>query len=300
MWPDGTCWTSARPLHPKDIVMHADTGFPRADAENDFLRARRRQVLASLAHRLRREPDDVNLILPLDEVLAALGERGQQSLGLQMIRLDSIVGTVDSRRDFDRKFRPTSSRVRARWERLALAQRRGEPIPPIDVYRVGDLHFVQDGHHRVSIAIATGAKMIDAYVTEILTTVPAGRIRGRGDLLVKSYERLFRSRVPLPAPALAEISFSDPWSYAELGEAVEAWGFRCMQDSRTFLDREQIARRWFAEEYAPVVRMLRAADLIGSGTEAEAYQRVARERYRLIRVHEWSDEVIERLRKVVR
>jgi hypothetical protein len=281
-------------------MMRADTGFPRADVENDFLRARRRQVLASLAHRLRREPDDVSLIMPLDEVVAALGERGRQSLGLQIIRLDSIVGTVDSRRDFDRKFRPTSSRVRARWERLALAQRRGEPIPPIDVYRVGDLHFVQDGHHRVSIAIATGAKVIDAYVTEILTVVPAGRLRSRADLLVKSYERLFRARVPLPGQALAKISFSDPWSYADLGEAVEAWGFRCMQDEHRFLDREQIARRWFAEEYNPVVRMLRAADLIGSGTEAEAYQRVARERYRLIRVHEWSDEIIERLRKVVR
>ena len=73
-----------------------------------------------------------------------------------------------------------------------------------------------------------------------------------------------------------------------------------MQDEHRFLDREQIARRWFSEEYTPVVRMLRAADLIGSGTETEAYQRVARERYRLIRVHEWSDEIIERLRKVVR
>ena len=53
-----------------------------------------------------------------------------------------MVGTVDSPRDFDRRFRPTSGRVRERWERLALAQRRGEPIPPIDVYRIGDLHFV--------------------------------------------------------------------------------------------------------------------------------------------------------------
>ena len=54
--------------------MPADTGFPRADVENDFLRARRRQVLARLAQRLRREPDDVNLILPFDEVAAALGQ----------------------------------------------------------------------------------------------------------------------------------------------------------------------------------------------------------------------------------
>jgi hypothetical protein len=35
-------------------------------------------------------------------------------------------------------------------------------------------------------------------------------------------------------------------------------------------------------------------------SDAEAYQRVARERYRLIRVHEWNDEIIERLRTQVR
>jgi hypothetical protein len=226
--------------------------------------------------------------------------RGERRLGLQTIRLDSIVGTLDSSRDYDRRFRPTNGRVRERWERLALAQRRGESIPPIDVYRIGDLHFVQDGHHRVSIAIATGAKTIDAYVTEVLTTVPAAGIRRRGDLLVKDYQRLFRSRVPLPEQAYAKITFSDPWSYAELGEAVEAWGCRCMQDEHRFMDRGEIASRWFAQEYRPVVRMLRAADMIGSRTEAEAYMRVAAERYRLIRTHEWNDEIIERLRRKVK
>jgi hypothetical protein len=278
----------------------SETGFPRADVEDDFQRARRRQVLSRLVQRLRLEPDDVNLILPFDEVVAALGRRGERSLGLQTIRLDSIVGTVDSRRDFDRHFRPTSGRVRERWERLALAERRGESIPPIDVYRVGDLHFVQDGHHRVSIAIATGQKTIDAYVTEVRTAVPAQGIRRRGDLLMKNYERIFRSRVPLPALAYAKIGVTDPWSYAELGEAVEAWGFRLMQHERKFLDRAEVARRWFSDEYTPVMRMLLAAGLIGSATDTEAYMVIARERYRLMRTHEWNDEVIEELRRKLR
>jgi hypothetical protein len=277
-----------------------DTGFPRADVENDFLRARRRQVLSRLAHRLRGEPDDVNLILPFDEVVAALGMRGERPLGLQAIQLSTVVGTVDSTHDFDRQFRPTSGRVRERWERLALAQRRGEPIPPIDVYRIGDMHFVQDGHHRVSIAMATGAKTIDAYVTEVLTQMPPTGIRGRRDLLVKSYERIFRDRVPLTPAVLAKITVTDPWSYAELGEAVEAWGFRYMQHKGRFLDRTEVARQWYTTEYQPVVRMLRAADLIGSRTEAEAYLRVAAERYRLIRTHEWNEEIIERLRRTIR
>ncbi len=280
--------------------MPADTGFPVADVENDFQRARRRQVLARLAHRLRRAPDDVNLILPFDEVVAALGRRGERRLGLQTLQLDTIVGTVDSTRDFDRRFRPTRGRVRERWERLALAQRRGEPIPPIDVYRVGDMHFVIDGHHRVSIAMATGAKTIEAYVTEVQTQLPPTGIRGRRDLLVKSYERIFRARVPLPAADLAKITVTDPWSYAELGEAVEAWGFRYMQDKGRFLNRDEIARNWYTQEYVPVVRMMRAADLIGSRTEAEAYMRVAAERYRLILTHDWNDEVIERLRQTIR
>jgi hypothetical protein len=147
-----------------------DTGFPRADVENEFLRARRHQVLATLTHRLSRQPHDSDRLLQLDEVTGALGMRGQRHLGLRTIRLDTIVGTASSRRDFDRHFRPTSNRVRSRWEQLALAVRRGAAIPPIEVYRVGSLHFVSDGHHRVSIAAATGQQTIDAYVTEILTT----------------------------------------------------------------------------------------------------------------------------------
>ena len=280
--------------------MPADTGFPRADVENDFLRVRRHQVLARLAQRLRREPDDVNLILPFDEVVAALGFAGERSLGLQTIQLDSVVGTVDSLRDFDRHFRPTSGRIRERWERLALAERRGESIPPIDVYRIGDLHFVKDGHHRVSIALATGRKTIDAYVTEVLTEVPAKGIRYRGDLLLKSYERIFRSRVPLSVQAYAKINVTDPWSYAELGEAIEAWGFRLMQHEHRFLDRAEVARRWYSEEFTPVVRILHAADLVGASTDAEAYMGIARERYRLMRTHEWTEEVIEELQRRLR
>ena len=154
-----------------------DTGFPRADVENDFMRARRRQVLATLAHRLRRQPRDCDRLLPLDEVVGALGLRSQGYQGLRTIPLDTIVGTAGSRRDFDfdRHFRPTSNRVRSRWEQLALAERRGAAIPPIEVYRIGGLHFVSDGHHRVSIATATGQQAIDAYVTEILTTKPPNR-----------------------------------------------------------------------------------------------------------------------------
>ncbi|MFI5612409.1 chromosome partitioning protein ParB [Amycolatopsis sp. NPDC051903] len=276
--------------------MTRPTGFPRADAEHDFLRARRRQVLSRLSTWLRREPDDVNIMLPFHEVVDALGYAGESRLGLRVITLDSIVGTVDRSRDFDRRFRPTSGRVRERWERLALAARRGEAIPPIEVYRVGELHFIVDGHHRVSVAHAQGLSTIEAQVTVVRTKLNPAGIRYRGDLIVKDYRRLFLERVPLTGHARASVIMSDPWNYARLGEHVEAWGFRLMQDEGRFIDRARIAQRWFDEEFTPVTGMLRQADLLGDRTDAEAYIWVAAERYRLIRTHRWDDDVIEALR----
>jgi hypothetical protein len=273
-----------------------ETGFPRADAENDFLRARRSQVLSRLSTWLRREPDDVNIMLPFHEVVEALGYLGEHRIGLRVIKLDSIAGTVDRSRDFDRRFRPTSARVRERWERLALAARRGEEIPPIEVYRVGELHFIIDGHHRVSVALAHGLSTIEASVTVVKTKLNPSGIRHRGDLIVKDYRRLFLERVPLTGHARASVIVSDPWDYAKLGEHVEAWGFRLMQDEGRFCDRASVAQRWFDEEFVPVVAMLRQAGLIGDRTDAEAYMWVAAERYRLIRTHRWDDEVIEALR----
>jgi hypothetical protein len=277
-----------------------DTGFPSTDAQFDYSRARRRRVVASLARRLRGQPGDIDLILPFDEVVEALGRVGERYVGLESIELDSIVGTVGRNRDFDRAFRPVNSRTRTRWERIANAQRRGQDMPPISVYRIGDLHFVRDGHHRVSVARALGLTQIDAYVTEVRTVVGAEGTITPGALPMKSHERLFFERVPLPWDARAEVKLTDPWRYAELAEGVEAWGFRMMQGRGEFMSRDEVAQLWLEDEYRPVVAALRDAGLIGGGTATDAYMRVAAERYRLMRTHEWNDEVLERLRSELR
>jgi hypothetical protein len=277
--------------------MARDTGLPQADAQFDFGRARRRRALARLAAALRREPSDIDVILPFEEVVEALGRRGERRLGLQTIDLDSIVGTVDRRREFDRAFRPTSGKVRQRWERIAEATRKGQAMPPIDVYRIGELHFVKDGHHRVSVARELGWDKIDAYVTEVITELGAERAIRLHDLALKSHERLFYERVPLPPEARAQIKLSDEWRYAALAEAVEAWGFRSIQATGELMSRAEVAQAWFEQEYRPVVEMLREADLIRRGTETEAYMRVAHLRYLILRTHSWDDAVIEAVRR---
>jgi hypothetical protein len=271
------------------------TGLPGLDAQHDFLRARRRAALARLASRLRGEPDDVGVILPYEEVIDALGFVSERTVGLRVVALDQIVGTVDRGRDFDRRFRPTSSRVRGRWERIAEAMRRGESMPPVDLLRIGEIHFVRDGHHRVSVARALRRADVDAYVTEVVTRVEPEAPITLANLPMKSHERIFFERVPLPDAARAEIRFNDPWDYSVLAESIEAWGFRAIQDRGEWLERDEIARLWLETEYRPVIEMLREADLIRRGTETEAYLRVAEERYRLMRTHLWNDEVLQRV-----
>jgi hypothetical protein len=128
-------------------------GSRMMSADDAFRRARRRSggVLAYLA-------DDVGW--------AATCPR--RRLGVETIAIASIVGTSDRHKAeaFDRAFRPPDW-SRGRWAQMYAAAQRGVELPPVSVYRVGDEHFLRDGHHRVSVARALGATAIEAHVVEL-------------------------------------------------------------------------------------------------------------------------------------
>jgi hypothetical protein len=271
------------------------TGQPREDARAAFDRERRRRAFARLAARMRFEPDDVSHMLPFDEVVAALGATSRHSAGQQMIPLDAIVGTVDRRHsDFDREFRPSPG-ARGRWQGIAQARKRGEAMPPIDVFRIGDLYFVQDGHHRVSVARAMGDREIAANVVDVRTKLGADRELKLSDLPLKAHERVFRERVPLPRELRDRIQLSDEWRYAQLATLIESWGYRAGLERERLLSRSELARAWFEEEYEPMLEVLREHGLGGGGTETERYLRVAMLRFLILQRHDWSDDVAERL-----
>jgi hypothetical protein len=287
------------------------TGFPEADSRDDFTRARRRAQWARVASRLRGQPGDVDVLLPFDEVVAALGMRGRHNLGEQLVEIDSIVGSVDRTSGFDRHFRPTTEQARSRFERIAGALRRGREMPPIDLYRVGQVHFVVDGHHRVAVARAMGWTTIRAIVTEVTTALPAAGGLTAADLPFKGHQRVFYERVPLPVEARASIVLTDPNEFGALAEGVEAWGFRVMQDRGVLLTRTEIARLWWDEEYRPAVELLRETGLLadepdesaerrGGLTETEAYLELSAKRYRLLRSHVWDEASVAEVRATTR
>jgi hypothetical protein len=144
------------------------TGFPEPDAAADFARERRRHTVATLAAHVARRRSDALALLSFDDVVGDRGRVAEHDLGLRSIALSSIVGSVSRRGgDFDRQFRPRTRRLAPRWQRIAVARLRGQGLPPIDVYRVGGLHFVLDGHHRVSVAHAYGDTTIEAQVRQV-------------------------------------------------------------------------------------------------------------------------------------
>jgi hypothetical protein len=275
-----------------------DTGSPRADAEADFLRARRLQVITALASRMALKDSEDRKALSFQEVVDALGRVDEVSLGRQSIPVEQVVGSVDRVRDFDPQFRPRSGRSRERWERIAEAARRGQSLPPIDVYQIGEMYFVRDGHHRVSVYRALELPTIDADVRLVRTLVEPVDVQSHSDLAARELRRLFMQRVPLSRSAREAIELSDAERYPWLAEMVEAWTARLMFTEGTVLNRVRAAQRWYAEEYEPVVRMIDEGDLRKKGeTAADAYMRAAGERYSIFHDHTWNAEVIAELNR---
>jgi hypothetical protein len=136
------------------------TGSDSIDAERAFTRSSRQRRRAAVLRRLRRRrAGGDRLPVFADRTLPrAVGLRGTREIPLCAIR-----GTIEPSRAamFDDAFRPRPA-ARTRWQRVWLAEQRGQALPPISVARVGDAYVVRDGHHRVSVARARGALTIDA------------------------------------------------------------------------------------------------------------------------------------------
>jgi hypothetical protein len=138
------------------MLSHA-TGMPVIDAREDFARARRAHLAARWLRRGRSTPRTPGAGAALPS--------GPPRLGV--IPLAEIVGTLEPTITFDASFRPASEVVRVRWQRIALAHRRGIALPPITVVRRPDGYYVSDGRHRVSVARALGHRDIAAWVTGV-------------------------------------------------------------------------------------------------------------------------------------
>ena len=274
------------------------SGFPGSDAQADFSRARRARLLADIGRRLRREPDDVALILPFEEVVEALGRTGQHDVGLQVVPLDAIVGTVDRAVDFDRGLRPTSA---APAQPLGADRFRPAPrrVAPACV-------AVTRSATSTSCATATTACRWRSR-SAARTSTPTSRRSPRDCAWARTRgSPTCRSRTTSGCSASA--CRSRPRRGADLRQRPLALrhavggrrGLGVPRDAepRHLHGPRRGRRHWFAEEYEPVVELLRAGRPDRTRRDGDrGVHALAADRYRVLRTHEWSDEVLEELRR---
>ena len=133
--------------------------------ERDFMRARRRARLRAAGARVRREHTS-NHLLSFDDVRRELVANNRLYRGTKVVEVDEIVGSVGRWRDFDRSFLPARTSIGERWKRIDRAFQRGEELPPVELYEIGEAYFVVDGHHRVSVARYHEVPTVEAAVAE--------------------------------------------------------------------------------------------------------------------------------------
>jgi hypothetical protein len=141
----------------------------------DFTRARRRARPRALVARIRREKAS-NRLLSFNDVRRELVANNRRHRGTRIVGVEEIVGSVGRYDEFDRSFLPARASIGERWKRIDRAFQRGEDLPPVELYEIGDSYFVVDGHHRVSVARYHDVPTVEASVAEFHPKLPAAPV----------------------------------------------------------------------------------------------------------------------------
>ena len=138
----------------------------RTLAINAFRRARSQATREMLWSKLRRQSADLDCF---QDVSPETKVGTDEHLSYAEIALDNVVGSVERCSDYTRSFLPLKDSDQARWTRVRAAFAESKPLPPIRVVQVGQIYYVVDGHHRVSVAKHLGLQHLAARVQQAHT-----------------------------------------------------------------------------------------------------------------------------------
>lgn len=241
-------------------------------AIGDFHRARRRAALHDLLARLTGRPSE---LLAYEEVRSKLKIMGEVSRGLQQIELDRIVGSVGRYRDFNREFLPREESDEQRWAGVKAAVASPSGLPPIEVYQIGEVYFVKDGNHRVSVARELGVKTTEAYVTEVRTRVPLTAGDSPDDLILKAEQAnfLLQTRLDETRPEI-DLRLTAPGGFETLLEHIRVHRYYMGAEEDHDVSFEEAAAHWLDTVYRPVAELIREGGVLRGfpgRTEADLY-----------------------------
>ncbi len=252
----------------------------RNQARGEVERARLTADVHDLLNVLRRTPNE---LLPFEWV-RHLHPDAEYQRGTQAIPTDQIVGSVDRYKEFDRYYLPKEQHLDERWIGVRSAQLQGKELPPIQVYKVGELYFVKDGNHRVSVARRQGQAYIDAQVIELHVTVPPEAGDTLKDLIIKGEYADFLRATHLETlmPGHHEILFTTPGRYDKLSEHIQTRKYYLDQKHSRDTPMDEVVCSWYARLYARIVEQIRTHEVLRrfpGRTEADLYLWIMDHRY---------------------
>lgn len=251
-------------------------------ARHDFSDARAKASMQGvLAHLTGRS----NELLSYEEVAERLKLNVRSEQGVQKIPLKAIVGSVGRYTDFTRTFLPLSDTDMERWARVKAAIDAGITLAPIDVYKVGEVYFVLDGNHRVSVARQEGFTHIEAHVIEVHTDEPLESDAALDALIVKSEyaDFLERTDIFLLRPGI-HLNVTIPGQYEKMLEHIEAHHYFMGLDLNRNVPYPEALSHWYDMVYLAIVEPIREHQLLRwfkGRTEADMYLWVSEHRYLL-------------------
>ena len=238
----------------------------------DFSRARRRAFFHDVIAFLFGENND---LLSFDEVQRRLRVHSRAYAGVRPVEVAKIVGSVDRYKDFDRAFLPTQSHTADRWKRVDRAHYQSIHLPPVSLFQVGDMYFVRDGHHRVSVAREQGVEFIDAEVIQCNTRVPVnGTLRPEDLVIVGEYADFLEQTGLDRLRPEQRIEFSIPGQYLRLLQHIETHRYFLGLERQGEVSWEEAVTSWYDNLYLPIVRIIRERNVLAhfpGRTEADLY-----------------------------
>ena len=234
--------------------------YHRSIAVHDFQEARQRAALQEILARLTGKS---NQLLSYEDVAEKLKLRARIERGVQMIPLDAIVGSVGRYAEFTRTFLPRHDEDQQRWVSVKTAMDSGMGWPPIEVYKVGEVYFVLDGNHRVSIARREKLKSIEAHVIEFNTDFKLTPDIQPDDLIAKAeyLDFLEQTRLQETRPNV-DLGVTTCCQYEKLLDEIRLCQRNLQEEQKRDVSLPDSAAYWYDAIYIPLAETIRDRGLL--------------------------------------
>ncbi|MCA1899353.1 MAG: hypothetical protein LDL50_01465 [Chloroflexi bacterium] len=226
----------------------------------DFNRARFKSFIKQVFSVLSGQP---TTLLSYDDVKEKLRVGGPVYRGVKTIRVDQIAGSLNRYHEFDRAFLPKEDQLSSRWKKVDRAFYQDIHLPPVVLYKVGEVYFVVDGHHRVSVAREQGQEFIEAEVRECATKVNITPDIKPEDLEILGAKVNFLERTGLDTlRPEADIKLTIPDGFDRMLEHIAVHRYFMGLDFQRDISEQEAVAHWYDKVYLPIVEVIRRSGIL--------------------------------------